>query len=172
MSLFVGTAFAQARFRAQPLPDCTGFPLIEAAITKPTPKTPEEFYALWQMGYMWNVHPRVGLGATGFFGAGEEARAGIMPRLRIWVTRWAAIDAAPGVILSDARSGHTTPGFAGELALSIKGLIAPMVHVEVFDGEEPVYYPGIRFESHAGAAAGVVGAVIGAIVVFRHAIAG
>lgn len=172
LTIPAGDGRASPCFRPRPLPECTGFPITEFGVAVPGD-------AVWQLGYVRNVTPRIGLGGSGFVGvafAGThegQVAVGLQGRARFWASRNWSVDVAPGVVLWNKFG--TTTGFRGEVALSWKSRFGLSYAVE--SSRSPFesgfnHYAGLKAESVPGLIGGGIAGIVAGIVVLGRAIAG
>ena len=151
-----------------PAPSCPNTLVTEVGIARPQPATPEDYYALWQAGYLRAITPRVAVGVVGWLGAGEDLRAGVRARLRFWATDHVALDLSPGGVLLDGRYGAELPGFAGEASVVLSGWGGAFMHLESVPNPTSMRdtwtYWGLKLEGVPGAGTGVVGAMLAGLL--------
>jgi len=135
--------------RGQPMPYRSIFPLIQGGALGFVGGD-HGYYdrgatIVGELGVMKNLNPRYALGASAFLAAdGRLQRYGVKSRARLWLTRDAALDFAPGILAVDDQPDWTTyaPGFTAEASLSIADLVMISTSVESF--REALDYPGGR----------------------------
>ncbi len=75
---------------------------------------------MFDVGRVFNVGSRTGLGATAFVGAGDgSAEVGVRGRFRYWLDTQSSIDFSPGLILS-----HEEPGISKGKGLGLVGQLS------------------------------------------------
>ena len=82
---------------------------------------------------------------------------------RRWLSSQVGLDLAPGIVLY--ADEQQVPGFSGQVALDLAGLIAPMAQIDMVREDDQVHWSlmgGIRTGSYLGFGAGVL-IMLGAI---------
>jgi hypothetical protein len=126
--------------RGRPRPEREWFPVIQASFLVPLVQNEvggEESVGVIaiDLGTMKNVGQMTAFGASVYLGAdADRTRFGTKLRLRRWLSRSAAVDVAPGlVMLGTSNAGSPTysyPGLVGELSVSFEDGVALTGQVE------------------------------------------
>ena len=158
-------------FTGKPLPETRWFLITHAGLALRVDEgSPlyerSDAYILTDFGAMRNVGKRWAVGANLYVGADDyRSRVGPKARVRYWLGRETAVDAAAGFLLTgndDWKGTAIFPGYVGEINLGLKELLVTGA-VETVDIEKS----GIRERDtswYVGAkAGGVTGAILTAV---------
>jgi hypothetical protein len=184
------TTSSRECFRGRPLPNCTSFWITEAGYAgrltsgneflsgdgSSTVTPGGSLMATLELGYMWNVTPRLALGGGVGAGTFEGIYFAVKPRVRFWATPDVAIDLEPSIRLNQgpgtSRLGiDAAVSFQDRLGLFVQ---ASRVTVTTYSSQfgvstrvRPSIYGGVRLGSKlgvAGAIADGLGVAVLAIV--------
>jgi len=118
-----------------------------------------------EAGYLTNLNEGHAMGFTLFALYWDETGSEFGARFvyRRWLSSQVGLDLAPGIVLY--ADEQQVPGFSGQVALDLAGLIAPMAQIDMVREDDQVHWSlmgGIRTGSYLGFGAGVL-IMLGAI---------
>lgn len=182
------TGSSRECFRGRPLPTCKSFWITEAGyagrLTSGDEFRPSDgsststpggsLLATLELGYMWNVGPRLALGGGVGAGTFEGIYFAVKPRVRFWASPDVAIDLEPSIRLNQ---GPGTSRLGLDAAVSFQDRLGLFVQtsrvtVTTYSPEfgvvstrvRPSIYGGVRLGSKLGVA-GAVADGLGVLVV-------
>ncbi len=143
------TRYNVPSLRGSPLPMREVFPIIQFGVLVPAGRDPRGFEnlpptATVELGAMKNLSRRYGLGFSTFYSGDDDyARMGVKARVRRWLTPSIAVDAAPGVVLTERSIFYSTDdavGFVGELAVSFADILVVTGQAETVSFDQYVWH--------------------------------
>jgi hypothetical protein len=141
------TLFAQPCLSLKPAPACRSSLITEFGYSYKIPSSSKwqstpRHYVTSELGYIYNLNAKYGLGFTHFTGLGDDysLRGGLKLRLRKWLNPKTSFDLSGGAILWDIEDSDFKPStFIGSASLNFSQWQAVNVMVEV-SGTKPYDY--------------------------------